>query len=165
MAATAVPEPAMPFDTSSFSHYPVLSAMLAPALFLTASAALLTNANNRLARISDRLRALLSEIEAGDVELAEPRRDILHRRTTAILRSIRLLQLAICAFVATSLAISVDAVARLHMPLLPTVLAMVGVVLLFGGTLEMWREAGLSVKSLEILLERSRRKVPKAPQA
>lgn len=165
MAATAVPEPAMPFDTSSFSHYPVLSAMLAPALFLTASAALLTNANNRLARISDRLRALLSEIEAGDVELAEPRRDILHRRTTAILRSIRLLQLAICAFVATSLAISVDAVARLHMPLLPTVLAMVGVVLLFGGTLEMWREAGLSVKSLEILLERSRRKAPKAPQA
>jgi Protein of unknown function (DUF2721) len=164
MAATAVPEPAMPFDSSSFSHYPVLSAMLAPALFLTASAALLTNANNRLARISDRLRALLSEIEAGDVELAEPRRDILHRRTTAILRSIRLLQLAICAFVATSLAISVDAVAQLHMPLLPTVLAMVGVVLLFGGTLEMWREAGLSVKSLEILLERSRRKVPKSSQ-
>lgn len=153
----------MPFDTSSLSHYPVLSAMLAPALFLTASAALLTNANNRFARISDRLRALLAEIEGGDVEYAEARRDILHRRTSAILRSIRLLQLAICAFVATSLAISVDAVAQLHLPLLPTVLAMLGVVLMFGGTLEMWREAGLSVKSLDMLLERSRRKLPKSP--
>ena len=81
----------MPFDTSSLGHYPVLSAMLAPALFLTASAALLTNANNRFARISDRLRALLAEIEGGDVEYAEARRDILHRRTSAILRSIRLL--------------------------------------------------------------------------
>ena len=84
-------------------------------------------------------------------------------RTSAILRSIRLLQLAICAFVATSLAISVDAVAQLHLPLLPTVLAMLGVVLMFGGTLEMWREAGLSVKSLEMLLDRSRRKLAKPP--
>jgi hypothetical protein len=155
----------MPIDNSSWSHYPVLSAMLAPALFLTASAALLTNANNRLARISDRLRALLAEIDSGDADYIESRRDILHQRTKAILRSIRLLQLAICAFVATSLAISVDSVARLHTPLVPTILAMLGVVLLFGGTLEMWREAGLSVRSLEILLTRSRKGVAPKPPA
>ena len=145
----------MPFDSAGLTHYPVLSAMLAPALFLTASAALLTNANNRLARISDRLRAVLDESETPGPGGRQARLDILRRRSSAILRSIRLLQLAICAFVATSLAISVDAVGELHLPLLPTVLAMIGVGLLFGGTLEMWREATLSVRSLELLIQRA----------
>jgi hypothetical protein len=33
--------------------------MLAPALFMTATASLLVSANNRLARVVDRLRALI----------------------------------------------------------------------------------------------------------
>ncbi len=153
----------MPFDASGLTHYPVLSAMLAPALFLTASAALLTNANNRLARISDRLRAVLDESDHPEPVSREARLDILRRRSSAILRSIRLLQLAICAFVATSLAISVDSVGQFQIPLLPTILAMLGVVLLFGGTLEMWREATLSVRSLELLIQRAAQAKPKPP--
>ena len=37
----------------------ILTAMLAPAFFLTATAALLASANTRLARVVDRLRALI----------------------------------------------------------------------------------------------------------
>ena len=46
---------------SSDTHL-VLTAMLAPAFFLTATASLLLSANNRLARIIDRTRALLREL-------------------------------------------------------------------------------------------------------
>ena len=46
---------------NNFAHYAVLTAMLAPAFFLTATASLLLSANNRLARIIDRPRTLLRE--------------------------------------------------------------------------------------------------------
>ena len=44
------------------THYAILTAMLAPAFFLTATAALLGSANSRLARVIDRTRALLREL-------------------------------------------------------------------------------------------------------
>ena len=40
--------------SSAIGHYAILAAMLAPAFFLTATAALLTSANTRLARVVDR---------------------------------------------------------------------------------------------------------------
>ena len=51
---------------ASLAHYAILTAMLAPAFFLTATAALLTSANARLARIIDRARALLRDLAACD---------------------------------------------------------------------------------------------------
>ena len=47
--------------SSSLAHYQILTAMLAPALFMTATSSLIMSANNRLARIVDRLRHLLDE--------------------------------------------------------------------------------------------------------
>ena len=41
------------------SHYSILTAMLAPALLMAATGSLLLSANNRLARVVDRLRILL----------------------------------------------------------------------------------------------------------
>ena len=51
---------------ASLAHYAILTAMLAPAFFLTATAALLTSANARLARIIDRARALLRDLTGCD---------------------------------------------------------------------------------------------------
>jgi len=45
--------------TSAIGHYAILTAMLAPAFFLTATASLLMSANSRLARVVDRLRSLI----------------------------------------------------------------------------------------------------------
>ena len=52
--------------SSALGHYAILTAMLAPAFFLTATASLLLSANNRLARIIDRARTLLREL--ADIE-------------------------------------------------------------------------------------------------
>ena len=52
----------MPFSTP-LEHYQILTAMLAPALFMTASASLTLSANNRLARVVDRLRTLFEQLE------------------------------------------------------------------------------------------------------
>ena len=41
-------------------HYQILSSMLAPALLMAATASLLVSANNRLARVVDRLRSLVN---------------------------------------------------------------------------------------------------------
>ena len=55
-------------NTGALSHYAILTAMLAPAFFLTATAALLASANTRLARVVDRLRGLIVawELDAPD---------------------------------------------------------------------------------------------------
>ena len=51
--------PPMPQFQSALAHYAILTAMLAPALLMAATASLLTSANARLARVVDRLRALM----------------------------------------------------------------------------------------------------------
>lgn len=133
----------------------LLSAMLAPAFFLTACGSMLLNANNRLARISDRLREALTDLAAqSDHGPAVERSTVLRSRAHIILSAIRLLHIAICMFVATSLAIGIEGAMKVSLPLLPTALAVIGVTFLFGGTVQMWREARLSVRSLELMVER-----------
>src|SRR5690606_26849546 len=96
----------------SLAHYAILTAMLAPAFFLTATAALLASANARLARIIDRARTLLKDLaESRDVEeraLLERRIAVQRRRSLTILRASQLLYVAISCFVATSLLVAGD---------------------------------------------------------
>jgi hypothetical protein len=133
----------------------LLSAMLAPAFFLTACGSMLLNANNRLARISDRLREALTDLASQvDHAPAVERSTVLRTRAHIILSAIRLLHIAICMFVATSLAIGIEGAMKVAIPLLPTALAVIGVSFLFGGTVQMWREARLSVRSLELMVQR-----------
>jgi hypothetical protein len=86
--------------SSSLAHYQILTAMLAPALFMTATSSLIMSANNRLARIVDRLRHLLDEFEtAPEATLAYLERQIERhrRRSRIVLRAGRLLYLALSA--------------------------------------------------------------------
>jgi len=134
------------------AHYVILTAMLALAFFLTATASLLMSANNRLARVVDRLRYLLQSLETAD-DAAE--RDVLdarithhRRRSMLILRGSQLLYMAISFFVGTSLCVAIDAFTGYRLGLLPTVFAVLGVLAMFAASLYLSRESTLAVQTL-----------------
>ncbi|QWP75045.1 DUF2721 domain-containing protein [Lysobacter sp. K5869] len=133
-------------------HYAILTAMLAPAFFLTATASLLLSANNRLARVIDRARVLLKELaeteDAEERELIE--RHILRqkKRSRIILRGSQLLYTAISFFVGTSLTVAGDAVLGYRLGLVPTVLAALGVLSMFAASLLLARESSLAVEAV-----------------
>ncbi|KAF1709768.1 hypothetical protein CSC70_08705 [Pseudoxanthomonas kalamensis DSM 18571] len=137
---------------AALSHYAILTAMLAPAFFLTATAALLTSANARLARIIDRARSLLKEL-AGDVDaeqraLLEQRIAIQRRRTLFILRASQMLYVAITCFVGTSLVVAGDSLFDHRFGPLPTILAVLGVLSMLTASLLLAREASLAVRAV-----------------
>ena len=133
-------------------HYAVLTAMLAPAFFLTATASLIASANQRLARIIDRLRTVLKELEdTADAEyrtVLEARITIQRRRSVLVLRGSQLLYLAISFFVGTSLAIAADATIGYRAGQLPTGLAALGVLAMFASSVFLARESILAVRAI-----------------
>lgn len=136
---------------SALGHYAILTAMLAPALLMAATASLLTSANARLARVVDRLRALIIGWEEEAPDRAE--RDVQiqrHRkRAQLVLRACQLLYAALGGFVGTSLALAVDALLGFRLGVLPTALAVIGVSFLLLASLALGREVSLSVRSFD----------------
>ena len=133
----------------TYGHYAILTAMLAPAFFLTATASLLMSANARLARVIDRARVLLRELgeaeDAQDRELLERRIAMQKRRSQIILRGSQLLYIAISFFVGTSLTVAGDAVLGYRFGVLPTALAALGVLAMFAASLLLARESSMAV--------------------
>lgn len=162
---------AMP-TSSALSHYALLTAMLAPAFFLTATASLLMSANTRLARVIDRARSLLRDLSETDdpdeIALIERWIAMQRLRSTIILRGSQLLYVAIAFFVATSLMVAVDSVAGYRFGLLPTALAVLGVLAIFAASVLLAREATLAVAAVKEEMDhghaRARRRPP-APAA
>ena len=142
----AAPNPA-------FAHYAILTAMLAPAFFLTATASLLMSANQRLARVIDRLRTVLKELEdTSDPEyrsVLERRIEIQRLRSRLVLRGSQLLYAAISFFVGTSLSVAADAIVGYRAVALPTIMAVLGVLSLFAASLYLARESVLAVKVID----------------
>lgn len=140
----------------------VLTAMLAPALLMTATGSLLASANARLARVVDRLRSLITAWEADSPDHAEREDQIRRHRRRAhwVLRACLLLYMALGSFVGTSLALAADALLGFRLGVLPTVLAIFGVSFLLLACMAMGREVSLSVRSFgrELDHELSRRK-------
>ena len=139
-------------NSTQFAHYAILTAMLAPAFFLTATASLLLSANNRLARIIDRARTLLKEMQ--DVHdpvqraLYEQRIALQRKRSLTILRAGQLLYGAISLFVGTSLAVAADNLFAHRLGPLPTILASLGVLAMFAASLLLARESALAVEAV-----------------
>ncbi|WP_202839102.1 DUF2721 domain-containing protein [Luteimonas saliphila] len=137
---------------ASLAHYAILTAMLAPAFFLTATAALLASANARLARIIDRARTLLKDLaDSEDVEeraLLERRIAVQRRRSLTILRASQLLYVAISCFVATSLLVAGDSFFDHVFGPWPTIMAVLGVLAMFGSSLLLASEASLAVRAV-----------------
>ena len=141
--------------STALSHYAILTAMLAPAFFLTATAALLASANTRLARVVDRLRSLIVAWELDATDRTERDEQILRHRQRAhlVLRACRLLYGALAGFVCTSLALAMDAFLGFRLGAIPTITAVVGVLFLLAASFAMWREVSLSVRSFDLELD------------
>jgi hypothetical protein len=135
----------------------ILTAMLAPAFFLTATAALLASANTRLARVVDRLRALIVAWAQDAPDAKEREAQIYRHRQRAhlVLRACRLLYGALASFVGTSLALATDALLESRLGVLPTLMAVIGVLFLLAASFSMWREVSLAVKNFDQELDYS----------
>lgn len=134
----------------ALTHYAILTAMLAPAFFLTATASLLMSANTRLARIIDRTRVLIKELaEANDPaesDQLDRRIALQRRRTLLVMRGSQCLYLAISFFVGTSLTVAADSLVGYRLGAAPTILAVLGVLSMFAASLLLARESTLAVK-------------------
>lgn len=136
----------------SANHYNVLNAMLAPALLMAATGSLLISANNRLARVVDRLRALLviwhrtaaTESAALDAQIQRHR-----QRSDYVLRACVMLYFGLGAFVGTSLALALDAFTGYRLAGLPTLLGVVGVLCLLVASFHLGLEVRLAVRSFD----------------
>lgn len=141
----------------------VLTAMITPAVLISACGALILSTSTRLGRVVDRVRLLsdrFEELAASDEELAlavERRAmifDQLDRLTTRarlLQRTMTYLYIAVGLFVATSFAIGVVAFVGAHYRYawwLPVILGLVGASFLFYGSMLMIHEARLAFRAL-----------------
>jgi hypothetical protein len=150
-----------PPDT--FDHYRILTSMLAPALLMAATGSLLVSANARLARVVDRLRAIIGLLDGGagdEMTRTEIEDQIARHRHRAhlVLRACQMLYFALGAFVGTSLGLAFDALLGFRVAYVPTALAIVGVVGLFGAAVVLGREVSLSVQSFDLELDNELRR-------
>lgn len=147
--------------TSLTTAIAVLTAMITPALLISASGTFILSTSNRLGRVVDRARQLVDRMEAliqeeGEAELYKERRAMLHDqldqlslRATLLQRTLTILYLASGVFVATSVAIGmVSVVASPHFNWVPVVLGITGACFLFYGCLVLITEARIAVRSL-----------------
>jgi hypothetical protein len=156
----------MPFESP---NYQTLSAMITPALFMTANGSLIISTSNRMSRVVDRIRVLN---ELGDSlcrgatsldflgERYEHLTDQLRHlewRSDRVRYALSLLYLSFVSFVGTSLTLALDVIFGNHLVAVPTLLAVLGVVLMMGACFHLVREAhrGLLTNRLEIRFYRA----------
>ena len=140
----------------------LLSAMITPAVLISAAGTLILSTSNRLGRIVDRVRELLRLIEqlaAGQGDFAgEHRREIERQLDSHVLRG-RLIQAALTSFyaalgmfVATTIAIGLVALVP-ESAGLPSVLGIVGTLILFHGCVLLIRETRIALKAVNDEME------------
>ncbi len=140
-------------------NYETLSAMITPAIFLTANGSLIISTSNRTSRVVDRIRVvndLFDRLCRGATDLdyvpdrAEHFRDQLDRlvwRGDRLRYSLTALYLAFGAFVGTSLTLALDVLFQHRLIALPTVLSVVGVLLLLLACVNLVREGLEALRS------------------
>lgn len=142
----------------TLTNFDTLSAMIAPALFLTASGSLIISTSNRLARIADRVRVLCNTLDQlsrdpGTLDFVEDRleltQELLNRmakRNEHIRFALTYLYFALASFAATSLSLAVNVWLGDRISLVPTALAVLGVVLLVAACARLSGEALLTLR-------------------
>jgi hypothetical protein len=145
----------MPIPTPTLigGSYATLSAMLTPALFMTATGSLIISTSNRMSRIVDRIRVLddqADRLDCGQTDRDYPElrraqadaelRDLVWR-SDRVRIALTLLYLAQSAFVGTSLSLAIEVLLGSRLLSVPTLLAVVGVALLLVACVNLTREA------------------------
>ncbi|HEX8635870.1 MAG TPA: DUF2721 domain-containing protein [Pyrinomonadaceae bacterium] len=139
----------------------VLTAMITPAVLISACGALILSTSTRLGRVVDRVRALSDRFEelaaTGDAEhaLFEERRAMIFNQLDKLTSRARILQrgmtvfyVALGLFVATSVAIGIVAFVGVRYSFVPVVMGLVGASFLFYGSMTLIFEARLAIISL-----------------
>lgn len=141
----------------------VLTAMITPAVLISACGALILSTSTRLGRVVDRVRMLIERFEETmktqqeeGIEMFEERRsylfnqlDKLTTRSRLLQRSLRVFYIALGVFVGTSVAIGlVAAVGRPTYAWLPVVLGLSGACGLFYGSVLLIHESRIAQESL-----------------
>ena len=141
----------------------VLSAMITPAVLISASGTLVLSTSMRLARIVDRVRELSQTIEQlskgenidfpDDRRIEVDRQIAIHvRRGRLIQRSLTTFYVALSLFVAATVAIGFVAVFK-RAAWLPNVLGIIGTVFLFYGCVTLIAETRLALRSVNSEME------------
>lgn len=136
----------------------VLSAMITPALLISASGTLVLSTSNRLSRVVERVRVLARDAEqlpsSSRAALSDEKRALIARQLSALAERALILRSALAALytaigflVATSIGVGFMTTlgAELHWPVI--VLAMMGVFALFYGSVLLVREGRLAIGS------------------
>jgi hypothetical protein len=143
----------------SVADLSLLSAMITPAVLISACGTLIFSTSSRLGRIVDRVRELsvvVEQLYAGAVsDFPDERRDEVERQIAShaqrgrlIQRSLTSFYLSLGLFVATTISIGVTAFAP-QVAWLPTALGVVGTVALFHGSVMLIRETRLALHSVD----------------
>ena len=156
----------------------VLTAMITPAVLISASGTMILSSSTRLGRVVDRTRSLsdrLQEVSSGDAEAEffEERRAMLYDQLDKLTSRSRLLQraltsfyLAVGVFVATSVAIGVVSFASgARFGWIPVAMGLIGAFFLFYGSMLLVFEARLALSTthaeMDFIWRTTRRAVPK----
>ena len=146
----------MPFDAPT---YHTLSAMITPAIFLTANGSLLISTTNRMARVVDRIRVLNDKGDdlgrgASKTDFSAERRahvvDQLHRlewRSERVRFALTMLYLSFTCFVGTSLMLAIDVLLGNRLIAVPTSLSILGVSLMLLAAMNLAREVRAALAS------------------
>ncbi len=139
----------------------VLTAMITPAVLMSACGTLILSTSTRLGRVVDRVRGLSDRFEEmaatpSQIELYEERRAVIFDQLDKLTSRARLLQrcmttfyTALGVFVSTSVAIgAVAAVGSASYSWVPVVMGLVGAVCLFYGSVLLIFEARLALSTI-----------------
>lgn len=156
----------------------VLTAMITPAVLMSACGSLILSTATRMARTVDRVRSLLDRLEElahtkDKLELFDERREIVYKMLDLTAKRNRLLQrsmvtfyFALCMFVATSVAIGLVAVTERGYEWLPAALGLAGACFLFYGSILLIFETRIAHRAIfmemDFSLRLSREFVPQA---
>jgi hypothetical protein len=147
------------------SSLAVLTAMITPAVLISACGTMILSTSTRLGRVVDRVRALSDRLEelahqSPQVEFYEERRSVIFEQLDKLTSRARLLQrcmvtfyLALGIFVATSVAIGVVAVSGARYHWIPVVTGLIGACFLFYGSILLIFEARLALSTIHIEMD------------
>ena len=158
------------------SSLEILAEMITPAVLISASGTMILSTSTRLGRVVDRVRSLSDRLQElpndeAKADLLEEKRAMLFDQLDKLTSRSRLLQralttfyLAVCVFVATSVAIGIASLSK-GRGWVPVALGLIGALFLFYGSMLLVFEARLALSTthaeMDFIWRTSKRLVPK----
>ena len=136
------------------ASFQVLTAMITPAVLISACGTLIFSTSTRLGRVVDRVRHLADKVQSNSPEEDANRQAIMLEQLSSVARRVVLLRSAMTCFyiatglfVATSITVGVITITAWTYGWIPVVLALIGSAVLLIGSILLISEAHLAVKA------------------